>query len=66
MQLASRLLVEDNAKVVSVAAAVGFEFGGCFKSRVQAVRWHSSGRMAATTGMMNALNGLVSSTFSSV
>ena len=30
MQLASRLLVEDNAKVVSVAAAVGFESEAAF------------------------------------
>jgi AraC-like DNA-binding protein len=30
MQLASRLLVEDGAKVVSIAAAVGFESEGAF------------------------------------
>ena len=50
MQLASRLLVEDGAKVVSVAAAVGFEFGSCVQSRFQEVRWPFSGRMAPTTG----------------
>jgi Cupin len=40
-----------------------FRIGGCLQSRVQAVRWHSSGRMAATSGTMNTLHGLISSTF---
>ncbi len=52
MQLASRMLAEDNTKVVSAAAAVGFEFRGCLQSCVQEVRRPFSRRMAATTGRM--------------
>ena len=51
MQLASRLLTEDGAKVASVAAAVGFE-SGCLQSRLQEMRRPFTGRMATTTSGM--------------